>query len=255
VGQHVERRDLLGEHERMAVVVRKDETADPQGLRHAGDQGQRRQRRELMTERFGDEMVAHQPGRVAAIFRLPGGGAQRLGRAGAFGEQAEAEGAGAGHGVLEGEAGPSQAAVVSSSRFQPRIRASACRHAATNGVAGCAIWRRTRGHTTVDDRERARRDQGKSPSPTATARPPHRNDGTPEQSVAQGPTYLATSALALRRSSSSATAAGTQTLLTGLRMVPSDLAITSATGMPTMDRHDRKTWMALRTTNTSPNGR
>jgi hypothetical protein len=70
--EHVERRDLLGEHDGMPVVVREDEAPDAQPRRRGGHRRERRQRGQLIPERLLDEVIADQEGRVARALGPPG---------------------------------------------------------------------------------------------------------------------------------------------------------------------------------------
>ena len=67
VAQHVERGRLLGEHERMAVVVAEDERAHAQARRRPRHCGESGNRGELITE-----VVGHEEGAVAEVLGFAG---------------------------------------------------------------------------------------------------------------------------------------------------------------------------------------
>ena len=62
----------------MTVVVVDDERADAQGAGVLGDDGQGHERRELVAEWLGDEVVAHQQGRVPGGLGASGGRDERI---------------------------------------------------------------------------------------------------------------------------------------------------------------------------------
>ncbi len=63
LGEQVEGGDLLGQHDRVPVVVAEDQRSDPQGGGGLGRHGQGHQRPELVLEVVGDEQ-----GRVPEVF-------------------------------------------------------------------------------------------------------------------------------------------------------------------------------------------
>jgi hypothetical protein len=62
VRQHVEGGNLLRQDHRMPIVVQKDEAPHSQLVRYAGDGREGGERRQLMPERFFDEVVSDQEG-------------------------------------------------------------------------------------------------------------------------------------------------------------------------------------------------
>src|SRR5438128_8461723 len=73
----------------MPVVVRKNETPDPQLLRGASHRRERRQRGQLMPERFLDEVISKQERGIAGIFGPSRGFEQGAARPRVFPEHSE----------------------------------------------------------------------------------------------------------------------------------------------------------------------
>ena len=69
---HVEGGNLLGQDNRVTVVVRKDHAPNPQAARHAGNRRERGYGGQMVPERLFDKVVSKQEGRVASV--LPGRG-------------------------------------------------------------------------------------------------------------------------------------------------------------------------------------
>src|SRR2546425_679165 len=91
-GEQVERRRFLGQDYGMAVVIVDNEGANAHGLRHAGRGHERRERRELVPEMVGDEVVPDQKGRVPQLLGPARVGVPCAGRLHAFIDHTEAEG-------------------------------------------------------------------------------------------------------------------------------------------------------------------
>lgn len=91
--QDIERGDLLGQHDRVSVVVREHQASDPQRPRHAGDGRERGQRGQLMAKGLGNEVVPNQKGGEPSVLGPPRGVQQRVSRPNTLSEHSETKGA------------------------------------------------------------------------------------------------------------------------------------------------------------------
>src|SRR5689334_22094981 len=89
--EQVERGRFLRQHDGVPVVVVEDETADAQPRGRACRVHQRRDRRELITERLGNEVVADEKRRKAKVFGAANGERQLLACTYVLPDDAEAE--------------------------------------------------------------------------------------------------------------------------------------------------------------------